>query len=90
MLAKKVRRGSDLIVDPKPSGAFVGAELWSGNGWGPIWGPIWENFRQGSEMLPNVAKNESGKDDIGLVWGRHGSVWAETCCGKRYWAQVSL
>ena len=40
--------------------------------------------------LPNVAKNESGKHEIGLVSGRHGSVWAETCCGKRYRAQVPL
>ena len=41
-------------------------------------------------MLPKLFKVWSGKHGIGWFLGRHGSVWAGTCCGKRYWAQVLL
>ena len=59
---------------------------WSGTDFGTHFGKI----RQGPEMLSNLFKFWSGKDEIGWFLGRRGSVWAGTCCGKSYWAQVPL
>ena len=57
---------------------------------GRFWGLIWRISDQVAKSCQNLPNMEAGKHGIGLVWGRRGSVWAETCCGKRYWAQVSL